>query len=151
MNRGEAMSEMPAQVPSLQPVRALQMANRVRRARSRLKTRIAEGQLEAAEVILTCPSDVASMQIAQLLASQRGWGEIRCRAFLAQVAVREDKSIGSLTDRQRRAVASLLTRDNAQAKVDRVAAHHRTDADMPTILELGNGRGETTERSESRT
>ena len=49
------------------------------------------------------------MPIAQLLASQRGWGEARARAFLAQVAVREDRSIGSLTERQRRAVAALLT------------------------------------------
>lgn len=144
------MSQMPPQVASSQPVRALQMANGVRRARSMLKTRIAQGQLEAAEVILTCPSEIASMQIAQLLASQRGWGEARCRAFLAQVAVREDKSIGSLTDRQRRAVASLLTRESAQAKVDRVAARHCTDGDLPSTLEVGDGRGETSARSESR-
>jgi ribosomal protein S13 len=50
------------------------------------------------------------MPIVQLLASQRGWGKRGSRAFLAQVAVREDKSIGSLTERQRRAIASLLTR-----------------------------------------
>ena len=54
------MSQMPPQVASSQPVRALQMANGVRRARSMLKTRIAQGQLEAAEVILTCPSDSLS-------------------------------------------------------------------------------------------
>jgi hypothetical protein len=55
------------------------------------------------------------MPVAQLLASQRGsWGEARSRAFLAQVAVREDKSIGWLTERQRRAVASLLL-DQSQA------------------------------------
>jgi hypothetical protein len=98
----------PAACP--QPLRALQLANRVRHARSELKTRIAEGQLSAAEIILTCPSEIATMPIGQLLASQRGWGEVRSRAFLAHVAVREDKSIGSLTERQRRAVASLLTR-----------------------------------------
>ena len=92
-----------------QPAQALQLANRVRRKRSALKARVADGQLAAAEVILTCPSEIASMPVAQLLASQRGWGEARSRAFLAQVAVREDKSIGSLTERQRRDVASLLT------------------------------------------
>ena len=57
------------------------------------------------------------MPVAQLLASQRGWGEARSRAFLAQVAVREDKSIGSLTERQRRAVAALLTRIVACAEL----------------------------------
>ena len=95
---------------SSQPAQALQLANRVRRARSVLKARVAKGQLAAAEVILTHPSEAASMPVAQLLASQRGWGEARSRAFLAQVAVPEDKLIGSLTERQRRAVASQLTR-----------------------------------------
>jgi hypothetical protein len=94
------------------------MANRVRRARSELKTRIAEGQVSAAEVILACPSEITSMPIAQLLASQRGWGEVRSRTFLAQVAVREDKSLGSLTERQRRAVVSQLTNREQSERVD---------------------------------
>jgi hypothetical protein len=101
---------------SSQPVQALQLANRVRRARSMLKVRVANGQLAAAEVILTSPSEAASMQVVQLLASQRGWGEARSRALLAQVAVPENKSIGSLTERQRWAVASQLTRTGAHAE-----------------------------------
>jgi hypothetical protein len=84
---------------------------RAARTLPEVKARIADGRLPAAEVILTCPSEIASMPIAQLLASQRGWGEVRSRAFLAHVAVREDKSIGSLTERQRQTVATLLTRE----------------------------------------
>jgi len=110
------MSELRTPAACPQPLRALQLANRVRRARSELKTRIADGQLSAAEVVLTCPSEIARMPISQLLASQRGWGEVRSRAFLAQAAVREDKSIGSLTERQRQAIASLLTRTVAWAE-----------------------------------
>lgn len=106
----------PIPAASPQSLRALQLANRVRRARSELKARIADGQLPAAEVILTCPSEVASMPIARLLASQRGWGDVRSRALLAQVAVREAKSVGSLTERQRHVVASLLTRTVAGAE-----------------------------------
>lgn len=104
------MTEMTTPGVLSQPARALHLANRVRHVRAQLKTRIAEGQLSATEVILTCPSEVTSMPIGQLLASQRGWGEVRCRAFLAQLAVRENKSIGSLTERQRRAIAGQLTR-----------------------------------------
>ena len=78
--------------------------------RSELRTRIATGELSAAQAILTCPSEIGGMPVAQLLASQRGWDESRSRAFLAQAAVNEDKSLGSLTERQRRAIASLLTR-----------------------------------------
>jgi hypothetical protein len=111
------MSKLTTAAACPQPVRALQLANRVRRARSELKSRIAEAQLSAAEVILTCPSEIASMPIAQLLASQRGWGDTRSRVFLAQLAMREDKPIGSLTERQRRAVASLLTRTVASAEL----------------------------------
>ena len=99
---------------SSQPAKALELANRVRRARSVLKARVAGGQLAAAEVILTCPPEAASMAVAQLLASQRGWGEVRSRTFLAHVAVREDKPIGSLTERQRRALAAQLTQTGAR-------------------------------------
>ena len=102
------MSKIDAAAPS-QPLQALQRANRIRIARSELKARIADGQASAAEIILTLPPEVANMPVAQLLASQHGWGKVRSRALLAQVAVRENKSIGSLTDRQRNAVASLLT------------------------------------------
>ena len=112
---------------SSQPAQALQLANGVRRARSRLKARVADGHLAAAEVILNPPSEAASMPVAQLLASQRGWGKARSRAFLAQVAVREDKSIGSLTERQRRAVASLLLEQVASAKLS--SSPHVLNAD----------------------
>jgi len=104
------MSEMRARGFSPQPLRALELANHVRRARSQLKNRVAGGEVSAAEVILTCPSEVVGMPVAQLLASQRGWGEVRSRAFLTHLAVREDKAIGSLTERQRRAVAFQLAR-----------------------------------------
>ena len=93
-----------------QPLQALQRANRIRIARSELKTRIAAGELSAAEMILSCPPELRSLSLADLLATQRGWGEVRSRALLAQVALREDKSIGSLTDRQRRTLVSQLAR-----------------------------------------
>ena len=108
-----------------QQVRALQLANRVRHARAELKTRVAEGQLPAAQVILTCPADITTMPVVQLLASQRGWGDVRCRAFLSRVAVRGDKSIGSLTERQRRAIAALLTDILARARLERAALGDR--------------------------
>ena len=115
---------------SSQQVRALQLANRVRRARSMLKARVGNGHLAVAEIILTPPSEATSMPVAQLLASQRGWGEARSRAFLAQVAVREDKSIGSLTERQRRAVASQLAQTVASAEPIRAP---RPSAPAPTL------------------
>lgn len=128
------MSRLATPAACPQPLRALQLANQVRRARSELKARIADGQLPAAEVILICPSAIASMPIAQLLASQHGWGEVRSRAFLAQVAVAEDKSIGSLTERQRSVIASLLTRTAAGAE-----QRSRPDASSAGALPRSSG------------
>jgi hypothetical protein len=48
------------------------------------------------------------MEIADLLMSQRRWGRTRCRKFLAAIPLAENKSIGSMTDRQRRALAVAL-------------------------------------------
>ena len=107
-NRRERMGNSTNPTATPQCVLALQRANRVRGARAALKAQIADGELAVAEVIVTCSDDLASMPVAQLLASQRGWGTVRCQAFLARVPLREDKTIGSLTERQRHAVAWLL-------------------------------------------
>jgi hypothetical protein len=92
-----------------QHLRALEVANRVRLARADLKRRVADGRLSAAEVILTCPEEAESMPVADLLTSQRRWGHARCRKFLAAFPMSENKTIGSMTDRQRFAVAAKLT------------------------------------------
>ena len=92
-----------------QHLRALGRANEVRLARAELKRRISSGELTAAEVILDCPWEARSMTVADLLTSQRRWGTSRCRRVLGQVPVSEAKQVGALTDRQRLALAALLT------------------------------------------
>src|ERR1700677_799042 len=92
-----------------QYMRALERANKVRLARAELKRRVAIGDLHVAEVILECPWEAESMAVADLLMSQRRWGHTRCRKFLAQVPMSEKKTIGSMTDRQRRTLAAMLT------------------------------------------
>ncbi len=96
-----------------QHMRALELANRVRLARAELKRKVAEGEVSAAEIILDCPWEAESMAIADLLASQHRWGKTRCRRFLASVPMSEKKTIGSMTDRQRRALAGRLEGDAA--------------------------------------
>ena len=94
--------------PGPQHLRALERANAVRLARAELKRRVAEGEVSAAEVILMSPWEAESMTVSDLLTSQRRWGHTRCRKFLQCIPMSETKTIGSLTDRQRRAVAQLL-------------------------------------------
>jgi hypothetical protein len=97
---------------SPQYMRALERANKVRLARAELKRRVAIGELHVAEVILECPWEAQSMAVADLLMSQRRWGQTRCRKFLSQVPMSEKKTIGSMTERQRHTLAALLTSVN---------------------------------------
>jgi hypothetical protein len=92
-----------------QYMRALERANQVRLARASLKRRVALGETCVAAVILDCPWEADSMAVGDLLMSQRRWGQTRCRKFLAQLPMSEKKTIGSMTDRQRRSLAAMLT------------------------------------------
>ncbi|MFI4991042.1 MAG: hypothetical protein ACHQHO_09065 [Solirubrobacterales bacterium] len=89
-------------------MRALERANKVRLARAELKRKVSLDQIDAAEVILSCPWEAHSMAVADLLMSQRRWGQTRCRKFLAQIPMSEKKTIGSMTERQRRTLAEML-------------------------------------------
>ncbi len=93
-----------------QPVRALERANRVRSARALVKRRIASGDLTAAQVVLNHRWEIERMPIAEVLISQRQWGSGRCHKFLLGLTMDESKTIGSMTERQRRAVAAQLRR-----------------------------------------
>lgn len=104
------MTQAATMTPAPQHLRALERANAVRLARAALKRRIAAGEVGAAEVILESPWEAESMTVADLLASQRRWGRTRCRRFLQSIPMSESKTVGSLTDRQRHAVAARLTR-----------------------------------------
>ena len=91
-----------------QPMRALEFANRVRLARARLKRSVAAGELSAAEVIMSCPWQAHTMEVSDLLMSQRRWGRTRCRRLLVSLGVPENKPIGTLTERQRLALTAVL-------------------------------------------
>ena len=48
------------------------------------------------------------MAVAELLMSQHRWGQTRVRKFLAQIQMSENKTVGSMTERQRRTLAAML-------------------------------------------
>jgi hypothetical protein len=104
-----------ATAPAAQHMRALAQANRVRLARAELKRQVAEGETPVADVVLSCPWEAESMTISDLLLSQHRWGQTRRRRFLASIPISETKTIGSMTDRQRRALAASLAGDPVYA------------------------------------
>jgi hypothetical protein len=103
-----------------QHLRALEYANRVRLARARMKRKIAAGELSAADVVLTCPWQAHSMSVSDLLMSQKRWGRTRCRRLLVSLGVPENKQIGTLTERQRLALAAMLEAKSCVANDERV-------------------------------
>lgn len=113
---GRIMGEtaMPEAAP--QHIRALEQANRVRLARAELKRRIALQEISAAEVVNSCPWEAESMELSDLLMSQRRWGRARCRRLLLSLGLPENKPLGTLTERQRRALVAVLP---SQQKWDR--------------------------------
>lgn len=87
---------------------ALSAANAVRRARAQLKRDIAQGTVSAADVLSDPPDVALSWPVAELLISQTGWGQRKCKKFLAANTISETKRIGDLTTRQRRQMTEQL-------------------------------------------
>jgi hypothetical protein len=104
-----------ATAPAPQHMRALAQANRVRLARAELKRQVADGEATVAEIVLDCPWEAESMAIADLLLSQHRWGRTRCRRFLGSIPMNETKTVGSMTERQRRSLSARLSGDLVEA------------------------------------
>ena len=104
--------------PGPQYMQALAKANEVRLARAGLKRRVSYGEISVADVVLGKFWEAENMTISDLLMSQRRWGHTRCRKLLMQVPMSENKTIGSMTDRQRNALAHLLEQPLQTARHD---------------------------------
>jgi hypothetical protein len=91
-----------------QHLRALEHANRVRLARAELKRRIAAGDVGVPTVVMECPWEARSMELSELLMSQKRWGRERCRRLLLALGIPENKQVGTLTERQRCALAAMM-------------------------------------------
>ena len=113
MNAAEATT-----MPAPQHMRALARANQVRLARAELKRRIAHGEVSVSNVVLDSPWEAESMTISDLLMSQRRWGSTRCRKLLQTIPMSENKTVGSMTERQRRALATMLVPNAAMTTTD---------------------------------
>lgn len=101
---------MSATITAAEPqhLHALARANEIRLARANVKRAIAAGERSVSEVLMSCPREVARMEIGELLSCQRRWGGQRTRRLLATVPVVETKLVGTLTERQRRAIADAV-------------------------------------------
>jgi hypothetical protein len=104
-----------------QHLRALEHANRVRLARAELKRRIAAGDTRVPDVVLDRPWVAQSMELSELLMSQKRWGRERCRRLLLALAIPENKQVGTLTERQRVALAAMLAAPPSERRAQAAA------------------------------
>ncbi|MFY9487990.1 MAG: hypothetical protein WAP35_04745 [Solirubrobacterales bacterium] len=102
------MSESAPRNGGRQNMRALEQANRIRLARAELKRRIATGDVTVVDVLLEPSEEIEGMELSELLTSQKRWGATRCSKFMDSVGLQETKTIRSLTERQRSAMATIL-------------------------------------------
>jgi hypothetical protein len=100
------MSAASTAIPAPQHMQALAHANRVRLARASLKRAILSEQV--VDVVHTCPWEVETMTVGELLRSQRRWGRTRVRKFLSALALNENRALGRMTERQRNVLATGL-------------------------------------------
>src|SRR3954466_8316921 len=114
-----------------QHLRALEQANRVRLARAELKRRVAGQATMVADVVLDCPWEAESMALSDLLMSQRRWGRARCRRVLLSLGLPENKQVGTLTDRQRNALATTLAARGEMRPRDVETRFSRDEALVP--------------------
>jgi hypothetical protein len=103
-----AVAEQAGAVEPLQHMQALARANEVRLARAALKRQIAAGQRDVIAVVLNCPWEAESMNVSELLCSQRRWGRARSRKLIQSAQLTETKRLGTLTERQRGVLARAL-------------------------------------------
>ena len=69
------------------------------------------------------------MTISDLLTSQCRWGSTRCRRFLQTVPMSEQKTIGSMTERQRDALAGQLRSQTGAG----TSGRHETERLAPAL------------------
>lgn len=124
------MDATAAVAPAPQHMKALAQANRVRLARAELKRRVSDGESTVAEIVMNCPWEAESMAIAELLMAQHRWGRTRCRRFLASIPMSETKTIGSMTDRQRNAIAARLRGEPDVSPFEQFAMNRLTVAGL---------------------
>jgi hypothetical protein len=87
---------------------ALGKANEVRVARARLKQRLREGGDRIEHVLAEPPECVATASVFDLLVAVPKIGPVRAGRLLTAARVRQTKTIGSLSERQRADLIRLL-------------------------------------------
>lgn len=91
-----------------QHLRALRQANEIRLARAELKRQIRKGIADVVDVFRDPPDFVASARVSEIIEAMDRWGPRRTTKFLGEQAINYNRTLGTLTERQRIALADAM-------------------------------------------
>lgn len=95
----------------LQHMEALAHGNRIRLKRAAVRRDIGAGRLSAIEVLESeIPLELEGWTLGKFLRAMKHWGPTRVERFLDSCSLPEKRTLGALTERQRRLLALELRR-----------------------------------------
>lgn len=92
----------------VQRMEALKRANTVRTKRSKLKKDLKAGNKSIHILLRKPPPYIETMKLSDLLIAVPKYGRIKVNKILAQARISPSKTVGGLSDRQRREVIQLI-------------------------------------------
>lgn len=93
-----------------QPIDALRQANKVRIRRAELKKEIAAGNKRLEKILARPPEWLTSAKVYELLLAVPKIGPATATRILARCRIAHAKTVGGLSERQRRELANALKR-----------------------------------------
>src|SRR6202040_2849421 len=89
---------------------ALARANEIRIKRAQLKRDLKSGRLSIHSLLFSPPEFVETAKVFDMLLAVPKYGRVKVNKILAQCRIAPSKTIGGLSERQRRELISLLHR-----------------------------------------
>lgn len=109
----QATTHMRGPAPSRslsQRMAALRRANDIRSQRAEIKRRIKAGNESVTGLIADPPEYIDTMKVWDLMIATPKFGRVKVNRILTQVRVSPSKTVGGLSERQRRELMSFLRR-----------------------------------------
>ena len=94
----------------VQRMEALQRANEIRTRRAQLKRDLKGGRVKIHDLLLEPPAYVETAKVFDMLLAVPKYGHVKVHKILAQCRISPSKTIGGLSERQRRELIGHLVR-----------------------------------------
>src|ERR1700733_5653725 len=94
----------------VQRMEALQRANDIRTRRAQLKRDLKAGRLPIAKLVLKPPDYLGPAKGFDLLLAVPKYGRVKVNKILGQCKISPSKTVGGLSERQRRELVALMRR-----------------------------------------